>query len=129
MSVNMALYIFLPMILLALIIVIILLVRKNRADSQKKSLQEENNRETENQENDEPTMHNGVYTDLNQLREPDNTYTSLNLYENLDDNSSESYYTTANTNHPTTPRTFGTPRRSSYVIPPPIDEYETPNNT
>ena len=92
MSINMALYIFLPMILLAIIIVIILLVRKNRASKEKESPREENNREMENRGNNNQTFtESDGYTDLHHNRDPDNTYSSLNLYENADDNSDRSY--------------------------------------
>jgi hypothetical protein len=82
----MALYIFLPMILLALIILIILLVCKNIASKEKESPKEGNNRQMENQGNNNQTFtESDGYTDLHHNREPDNIYSSLNLYENPDD--------------------------------------------
>ena len=101
------------MILLALIIVIILLIRKNNVAAKKKSSEEENDEKTENQENnDQAKTENGVYTELDDNREPDNNYMSLVHYENPDVSSAASCVTE--------------PRRSSYVIPPPNHEYETP---
>ena len=80
----MALYIFLPVIFFALIIIIILLLRKSKVAIQKKSSEVENNGETENQEgNDQSiTVRGDVYTELDQNREPDDTYMSLVHYEN-----------------------------------------------
>mgnify|MGYP002804077563 CR=1 FL=1 len=115
MSVSMALYIFLPMILLALIIVIILLIRKNNIAAKKTSSGEENDGKTVNQENnDQAKTESGVYTELDDNRKPDNTYMPLVHYENPDVSSGASCATA--------------PRRSSYVIPPPSHEYEMPDN-
>ena len=128
MSINMALYIFLPMILLALIIVIILLLRKKRPSNEKKSTREENNRESESQKhNYQTSTESEIYTELNYNREPDNTYMSLSLYENVDENSGSSSVIgndIINEQDITATQTFGAQRRCSYVIPPPDWNYE-----
>ncbi len=128
MSISMALYIFLPIILLALIIVIILLLCKKRSSDEKKSPSEENNREPENQQNDIQTLtESEIYTELNYNREPDNTYMSLSLYENVDENSGSSSVIgndIINEQDITATQTFGAQRRCSYVIPPPDWNYE-----
>ena len=81
----MALFIFLPMILLALIIIIILLIRQNKVAAKEKSTSgQENDREMKNQDNnDQTTTESGVYTELNANRMPAyNTYMSLVHHEN-----------------------------------------------
>jgi uncharacterized membrane protein YhiD involved in acid resistance len=180
----MTLYISLPIVLLVLIIITILFLRK-RAAARKNSSGQENNRQVENQETNNPTIENDVYTDLQQIREPGNiymslnpsknhaeknsknhgqknstrqennkqvknnkpttesdvytdlqqirepgnTYMSLNLCENRDDKSTggESYVNLNYINDAAKPKTSGS--RCSYVIPPSNhDHYEVPDN-
>ena len=123
----MALYIFLPIILLALIIVIILLLCKKRPSDEKKSPSEENNRELENQQNDIQTLtESEIYTELHYTREPENPYMSLKLYENVDnsDRSSGSRNDIIHEEDITAIQTFE--RRCSYVIPPPSHNDDIP---
>ena len=135
MSVAMALYIFLPMIFLALIINIILVLRRNKA-SDINSSRENNNKETEEQQYDEQSFaENEGYTDLHQIREPDNIYASLYQYE-YPDNTSVRPYVIANqinysNDHVKVITEAQEPqRRCSYVIPPSCseDNYVIPNN-
>jgi uncharacterized membrane protein YhiD involved in acid resistance len=180
----MVLYISLPIVVLILIIVIILFLRK-RAAAKKNPTRQENNKQVENQEtnnrttendvytdleqirepgnmymslnpykndaeknsknhgkknsscqennkqvgNDNPTTDSDVYTDLQQIREPGNTYMSLNLCENHNDKSTggESYVNLNYINDAAKPKTSGS--RCSYVIPPSNnDGYEMPDN-
>ena len=125
MTLTLALYIFLPMILLGLIIVLILLVCKSRRSGKKEPSRQENERETESQQN-----HNQVFTDsdgyteLHHNREPENTYISLNHYENPDENSDGPYvianvFNNVNGQVITAPMAFPAQQRFSYVIPPP----------
>ena len=129
MTLTLALYIFLPMILLALIIVIILLVRKRKTPSEKESSRQDNERETaENEEtsqqnNNQVFTENDGYTELHHNREPENTYISLNLYENPDDNSDGPYvianvFNNMNGQVITAPTASPTRQGFPYVIPP-----------
>ncbi len=127
MSISMALYIFLPMILLALIIVIILLLRKKRPSNEKKSTREENNRESESQQhNYQTSTESEIYTELHYTREPENTYMSLKLYENIDNSgrSSGSRNDIIHEEDITAIQAFE--RRCSYVIPPPSHNDDIP---
>ena len=120
----MALYIFLPMIFVALIIIIILLLRKSKVAIQKISSEVENNGETENQEDNDQsiTVRSDVYAELNQNREPDDTYMSLVHYENSNERFVPSFVIdTSNVdyiNEPviTTPEVFSNTSQD-YVIP------------
>ena len=128
-SISMALYIFLPMILLALIIIIILLIRKNKIAAKKKSLREENHSEPKNQDDtDQNVTESGVYTELDDNREPEKTYMSLVHYENLYDNPDASNMTGSYDNNVTTPLEIVATKDFSYVIPSRSREYELPEN-
>ena len=135
MSVAMALYIFLPMILLALIIIIILVLRRNKA-SDINSPRENKNRETEQQQYDEQSFpENEGYTDLNQIREPYNTYASLYQYEYPDNisvgpNVIANQINYHNEHIKVMSEAEGSQRRCSYVIPHSYseDNYDIPNN-
>jgi hypothetical protein len=83
MFINGLLYIFLPItiVLLAIIIVIITILVGIKK-------REENNTETENQHYNDQSItefESDGYTELDQNREPENTYMSLVHYENPDD--------------------------------------------
>ena len=127
MSVAMALSIFLPMILLALIIIIILVLRRNKV-SGLNSPTENKTRETEQQQYVEQSLaENEGYTDLNQIREPDNTYASLCRYENPDNisvrpNAIANQIIYHNEHVKGTTEDQGPQRRCSYVIPPSYSE-------
>ena len=125
----MALYIFLPMILLALIVIIILLIRKNKIAAKKKSSGEESNSEMKNQDNhDQNITESGVYTELNDNRVPEETYMSLVHHKNLYDNPDASNVTESYSNHVTMPLEIVATKGFSYVIPSPSHEYEIPEN-
>ena len=117
----MVLLTFLPMILLALIIIIILLIRKNNIAARKTFSREENDKETGNRENNDlqNVTESGVYTELENNREPDNTYMSLVHHENPCGNSGPSCMIENYTNHVMTPQSFRAPDDFSYVIRPP----------
>ena len=135
MSVAMPLYIFLPMILLALIIIIILVLRRKKT-SDINSPGEKNNREAEQQQYDEQSFaEDEGYTDLAEVREPDNTYATLYQYENPDSislrpNVIANQYNDHNEHVKVMSEAEGSQRRCSYVIPPSYDEdnYDIPNN-
>ena len=135
MSFAMALYIFLPMILLLLIIIILLVLRRNKA-SDINSPREKNNRETEQQQYDEQSFtENEGYTDLDEVREPDNTYATLYQYEDPDcisvrPNVIANQYNDHNEHVKGMSEAEGSQRRCSYVIPPSYNEdnYDIPNN-
>ena len=125
----MALFIFLPMILLALIIIIILLIRKNKVAAKKISSREENDKETKNQDNNgQNVAESDVYTGLDDNREPDDTYMSLVHHEIGCDKSGASNMTGSYSNHVTTPVAFVATKSFSYVIPPSNHEYDMPEN-
>ena len=89
MSISLILYIFLPMVLLALIIVMILLVRKNRAAGRNNSSSRENNKETGNQDNNDQTKSENdvVYTEPDQdckLENSNHVPLFLNGSDNVD---------------------------------------------
>jgi hypothetical protein len=79
MSTSMALYISLPIILLQLVVIIaVILFLRKRAVAKKKTSGGETSGGTESQGKNDETVETGIYTDLSHIREPDNTYMSLN---------------------------------------------------
>ena len=131
----MTLYIVLPMIVLAVIIIIILVLQRKKA-SDMNSPRENNNRETEEQQYDDRTStENEGSTNLDQVREPDNIYASLDQYEYPDNTSVRPYVIANQINYvnedvEVMTEARGPQRRCSYVIPPSCseDNYVIPNN-
>ena len=120
------------MILLAFIIIIIIVLRR-RKTSDINSPRENNDRETvEQQYDDKTSTENEGYTNLHEIREPDNTYASLYQYEYPDNTSVGPYVIANQINEHVKGMTEdqGPQRRCSYVIPPSYseDNYDIPNN-
>lgn len=129
-SIRTALYIFLPMIVLALIILITLLACKKRASDNAKTSTEQNKASKndgiiakDNQHDPNQSNTESGYTELHRTSEPENSYASLNCYEIPVENSGS--YVTGNRNNyindnvPMELCLSDLQRQSSYVIPNP----------